>query len=314
MHVSVLKKEVLEYLRPVVGMTIVDATFGAGGHAAAILEKLGSTKEGGRLIGIDRDPAAIDVATHRFKKEIDSGQLLLVQARFSELANVLQDLGREKVDGILMDFGVSSEQLLSPTRGLSFQYTAPLDMRLDPREDFTAARLLKEWPEHELRSLFFSVGEKSYAGRIARAIVRRRGEGKIETTDQLVEVIKSAIPAPVRAKRHLHSATKVFLGLRIAVNHELEEIERGLKAALPALEPGGRLVAISFQSLEDQIVKQTFRSWASDCVCPPDLPICVCKHRSMVKILTRQPIVPSASESSSNARARSAKLRAVERL
>jgi 16S rRNA (cytosine1402-N4)-methyltransferase len=314
MHVSVLKKETLHYLQPVAGMTIVDATFGAGGHAAAILEKLGSVKEGGRLIGIDRDPFAIDTATHRFKKEIDSGQLLLVQARFSELVNVLQDVGREKVNGIVMDFGVSSEQLLSPTRGFSFQYSAPLDMRLDPREDFTAARLLKEWPEHELRSLFFSVGEKSYAGRIARAIVRRRGEGKIETTDQLVDVIKSAIPTIVRAKRHLHSATKVFLALRIAVNHELEEIEHGLEAALRVLAPRGRLVAISFQSLEDQIVKRMFKEWASDCVCPPDLPICVCKHRSMVNILTRQPVVPTASESASNPRARSAKLRAVERI
>lgn len=310
-HVPVMPNEVLQYLAPRPGAIIVDATFGAGGHTEQILKMLGPT---GKLIGIDRDSAAIDAATSAFASDVKAGRLVLVQARFSELANVLEELGQAQVDGILMDLGVSTQQMLSPTRGFSFSHTAPLDMRMDTREDFTAARLLTEWSEHQLRELFWSVGERRYAGRLARAIVRRRADTPIETTTQLTDLVTSVLLERERSRRKTNVATRVFLGLRIAVNHELREIEDGLNATIHALRPGGRLVVISFQSLEDALVKHTFRTWASPCVCPPEQPICTCRREPLGRILTKKPVVVSEKEVIGNPRARSAKLRACERL
>ncbi len=319
MHIPVLKKEVLETLRIKPGGIIVDATFGEGGHAREILRKLDGGSTHGKLIGLDRDPTAIDAATHAFEKDIASGRLVLVQSRFSELANVLSSLSHSTVDGIVMDLGVSTQQILSPKRGFSFQHDAPLDMRMDLQEDFTAARLLAEWDEKQLTDLFFLVGEQKFARRLARAIVQTRKKKRLMTTQELVALVDQTIPAAARrgsshGAKPKHAATRVFLGLRIAVNHELEEIERGLSAAVHALEPGARLAVITFHSLEDGIVKRALRRFASDCICDPSLPICQCDHRQLVTDITRKPIVPTVAEIAANPRARSAKLRVVEHI
>ncbi len=315
MHIPVLPKETLELLNPQIGQTIVDATFGEGGHAAKILRKIGPPKDGGRLIGIDRDPSAIDKATHKFADDVKIGRLLLVQGRFSELASILQHLGHPEVDGVLMDFGVSTEQILSKERGFSFagDTESPLDMRMDPREDLTAERILAEWSEHELRDLFFMVGERQYAKRLAQKIVKTRAETPFKNSQQLKELVDSAIP-PGKKRGTVNVATRVFMALRMAVNHELEEITAGLEAAMKSLRPGGRLAAISFHSLEDKIVKQTFRKWAAPCVCPPELAICVCKREPIIKILTNKPVQAGKKELASNPRSRSAKLRACQKL
>ena len=321
MHIPVLKNEVLKFLRVKPGQVIVDATFGEGGHARAILEQLADVAGReraahagpGKLIGLDRDPQAIDAATHKFAKEIAAGRLVLVQARFSELANVLQSLSHPSVDGIVMDLGVSTQQILSPTRGFSFLSDAPLDMRMDPQEDFTAARLLVEWDERQLVDLFRLAGEQRFARRLARAIVLSRRQQPLQTTKQLAELVERTIPAAAR-RSSKHVATRVFLGLRMAVNHELEEIERGLAAAVHSLEPGARLAVITFHSLEDGLVKRAFKRWASDCICDPELPICQCDHRQLVTLVTRKPVTPTATEIARNPRSRSAKLRIVEHI
>lgn len=314
MHVPVLPNETLSLLAPKQGDTIVDATFGAGGHSNLILEQLGPH---GKLIGLDRDASAIEQATHRFASAINGGQLVLVQSVFSELATVLNSLGIPYVDGVLMDFGVSSEQLTSPTRGFSFAGSAPLDMRMDKREDLTAARILAEWSEEELRDQFAIAGEQRYARRLAQEIVRQRPHLPIERTDQLVQLVQRVLPAAEQHTRGTHVATKIFMALRMAVNHELEEITAGLQAATAVLKPGGRLVVISFHSLEDRLVKDTFKKLTADCVCPPELPICTCQASQRgpsVRLLTKKPITPSARESTTNPRARSAKLRACQKL
>lgn len=313
-HVPVLVDEVLRYIAPAPGQVVVDGTFGAGGHARKLLAAVTAGGAAGKLIGLDRDPAAIDAATLAHKADIDAARLVLVQARFSELAKVLQELGQTTVDGVLLDLGVSSQQLLSPTRGFSFSSDAPLDMRMDTREDFTAARLLAEWTERDLRNLFFTVGERRFAGSIARAIVRARDVAPIQTTSQLVEVLASGLPTRERVRRHTNIATRVFLALRMEVNHELREAEQGLEAAIHALRPGGRLAVITFHSLEDALVKKTFRTWATECVCPPEQPICTCQRSPLCKILTKKPLPPSESEVLDNPRSRSAKLRVCERL
>jgi len=313
-HVPVLVDEVLRYLAPTPGQVVVDGTFGAGGHARKILAAVTAGGAAGKLIGLDRDAAAFDAATHAYRADIASGRLVLIQSRFSELANVLQELGQPSVDGVLLDLGVSSQQLLSPTRGFSFSSDAPLDMRMDTREDFTAARLLAEWDERDLRSLFSTIGERRYAGSLARAIVRARGVAPIATTAQLVEVIATGLPTRELARRRTNIATRVFLALRMEVNHELREIEQGLNAAIHALRPGGRLAVITFHSLEDALVKKTFRTWATDCVCPPEQPICTCRRSPLCKILTKKPLPPGEAEILDNPRSRSAKLRVCERL
>ncbi|MFO0704716.1 MAG: 16S rRNA (cytosine(1402)-N(4))-methyltransferase RsmH [Candidatus Andersenbacteria bacterium] len=308
MHTPVLPQEVLTYLAPQPGQTIVDATFGAGGHTQVLLDRLGPN---GKILGLDRDASAIAAGKETFAAELKAGRLELLQARFSELAQVVKER-RVQVDGVVIDAGVSSTQLLSPTRGFSFTRQAPLDMRMDPSRGPTAAELLAEWSEERLREQLHLVGERA-AARIARAVVRARAESPIQRTDQLADLIESAVPPRGRA-RGVHVATKTFLALRLAVNDELQQLQAGLNAALTTLRPGGRLVVISFQSLEDGLVKKQLKEWAAGCICPPELPVCRCGHDPLAKILTKKPVTPTPHERATNPRARSAKLRACQKL
>lgn len=313
-HTPVLLKETLDYLAVKRGGIYLDATFGQGGHAREILKKIGPASLGGKLIGLDRDSTNIKQASHSFKDKIEDGQLILIQENFSKIANVLVDLSLTQLDGILFDFGVCTDQILDPRRGFSFQYKAPLDMRMNKDEDLTAARILAEWSGQELQSIFFGAGEKQYAKKITQMIVTIRKKNQLKTTDQLVDLIRQAIPAEQRAIRSKNIATKIFMALRMAVNHELEEIELGLRAAISILKTSGRLVVISFHSLEDALVKRNFLLWSRDCICPKEIPVCRCQHRKLVKILTSKPITPSSQERASNPRARSAKMRSCEKL
>ena len=307
----------LEQLDPKSGQTIVDASFGAGGHARELLERVnpadartvngGRKSPAGRVIGLDRDAGAIKAGRQTFSADIDAGRLVLVHAKFSELQTVLTELKVHDIDGLLFDAGVSSMQIVSSERGFSFSGSGPLDMRMDTRESLTAARILAEWSEDKLRSQFFLVDEPA-AGRIARAIVGARKEVPIQTTDQLVEIIKGAVIPRFRAAK-INPATRVFLALRIAVNHELEELRNGMLAGLQVLKPGGRMAVISFHSTEDRVVKQTMQEWARGCICPPELPVCRCQHIPEVKLINKKPITPTAQENATNPRARSAKLR-----
>ena len=303
-HVPVLAEEVREALAVRPGETVVDATFGAGGHAALLAADL---RGKGKLIAIDRDPFA-RVYFDQFRKST------AVQARFlrGDFAVVLEQLASNGVraDAVLFDLGVSSMQIDQPERGFSYAVDAPLDMRMDPKADGTAAELVNEASERELTSILREYGEESYARQIARAIGRRRRERRFERTGELVETIRSAIPAPARFGDG-HPARRVFQALRIAVNDELGSLEEALPAALELLQPGGRLAAISFHSLEDRIVKRFLRSQERGCTCPPDFPICVCGHEPALRALSRRAIRPSAQEIATNPRAASARLRAA---
>ncbi|MGZ4257471.1 MAG: 16S rRNA (cytosine(1402)-N(4))-methyltransferase RsmH [Gaiellaceae bacterium] len=303
-HVPVLAEEVREALAVRPGETVVDATFGAGGHAALLAAEL---RGKGKLIAIDRDPFA-RVYFDQFRKST------AVQARFlrGDFAVVIEQLASNGVraDAVLFDLGVSSMQIDQPERGFSYAVDAPLDMRMDPNADGTAAELVNEASERELTSILRDYGEERYARQIARAIGRRRRERPFERTGELVETIRSAIPAPARFGDG-HPARRVFQALRIAVNDELGSLEEALPAALELLQPGGRLAAISFHSLEDRIVKRFLRSQERGCTCPPDVPVCVCGHEPTLRALSRRAIRPSAQEIATNPRAASARLRAA---
>ncbi len=307
-HTSVMPVEVLEYLNPRPGGIYVDGTLGGAGHAGLILEK---TSPDGRLIGFDRDPEALAVAAERlagFGERFEA-----VHANFSEARRQLELRGIAKVDGMLLDLGVSSWQLDSATRGFSFREEGPLDMRMDPTTGESAADVLHARDAQELADIFFTFGEERYARRIARAIVRRRSEQPLATTLELAELVKDAVPkghVPAR----IHPATRVFMALRIYVNRELEHVEAGVSEALEVLRPGGRLVVISFHSLEDRLVKNLFREAARSCVCPPEFPVCACTTEPRVKVLTRKAVKATPEEIAANTRSRSAVLRAVERL
>jgi 16S rRNA (cytosine1402-N4)-methyltransferase len=303
-HVPVLANEVRESLGVHPGATVIDATFGAGGHAMLLAAELQGR---GKLIAIDRDPTA-RTYFERFEKR--SG----VQARLlrGDFGVVLPQLAANGVraDAILLDLGVSSMQLDRPERGFSYSVDAPLDMRMDTSQEMTAADIVNEWPEHELLTIFRRYGEDRYAKQIARAIVRRRQEQPFERTGELVDTIKSSIPAPARFGEG-HPAKRVFQALRIAVNDELGSLAAALPAALEMLRPGGRLAVISFHSLEDRIVKQFLREKERGCVCPPDFPVCVCGHEPELRAIERRPIKPSADELAANPRSASARLRAA---
>jgi 16S rRNA (cytosine1402-N4)-methyltransferase len=305
-HLPVLADEVRELLAVRPGDTVVDATFGAGGHAAALAADL---KGDGKLIAIDRDPTVRDYFEH-FRRR--SG----VQSRFlrGEASVVLGQLADNEVgaDAILFDLGVSSMQLDRPERGFSYASDAPLDMRMDTGAEVSARELVNEASERELTKIFRSYGEERYAKQIARAIARRRKKQPFERTGELVETIKGAIPAPARFGDG-HPARRVFQALRIAVNDELEELEEALPAAVDMLRPGGRIAVISFHSLEDRIVKRFFRQQERGCICPPDLPVCACGREPVLRVLTRRPIRPGAHELESNPRAASARLRVAAR-
>jgi len=302
-HVPVLAAEVRELLAVEPGETVVDATFGAGGHAALLAADLQGR---GKLIAIDRDPTAREYF-ERF------AQLTRIQTRFlrGDFAVVLQQLADNGVqaDAILLDLGVSSMQIDRPERGFSYAVDAPLDMRMDPSAEVSAAGIVNEADERDLATIFRRYGEERYAKQIARAIVRRRKENRFERTGELVETIRSAIPAPARFGDG-HPAKRVFQALRIAVNDELGSLETALPPAFSMLRPGGRLAVISFHSLEDRIVKRYLRDLERGCECPPDFPVCVCGREPELRSLSRKAIRPSAQERGANPRAAPARLRA----
>jgi 16S rRNA (cytosine1402-N4)-methyltransferase len=303
-HVPVLADEVREALAVRPGQTVVDATFGAGGHAALLTADLCCS---GKLIAIDRDPS---VRPYFDAVRRHTG----VQGRFlrGEFSDVLTQLAGNGVraDAVLFDLGVSSMQIDRPERGFSYRTDAPLDMRMDPASELSARELVNEAGERELSAIFREYGEERYARQIARAIVRRRREQPFESTGELVDTIKAAIPAPARFGDG-HPAKRVFQALRIAVNDELGSLEAALPAALEMLRPGGRLAVISFHSLEDRIVKRFLRSQEKGCTCPPDFPVCVCGHEPGLRALSRRPIKPTPRELADNPRASSARLRAA---
>jgi 16S rRNA (cytosine1402-N4)-methyltransferase len=304
-HVPVLADEVRGLLDVQPGETVVDATFGAGGHSRLLVADLQGT---GKLIAIDRD------STVRPYFDRMKGSVRGVQTRFlrGDYAVVLSQLAGNGVqaDVVLLDLGLSSMQVDRPERGFSYATDAPLDMRMDPSDEVNAAEILATWDERELEVIFRRFGEERYARQIARGIVRRRQEAPIERTGQLVDVVRASIPAPARFGEG-HPAKRVFQALRIEVNHELESLEAGLPAAFEMLRPGGRLAVISFHSLEDRIAKRFLRDQARGCTCPPEFPICVCGHEPELRILTPRPVRPSAGETDLNPRAASARLRAA---
>ncbi|HHT02132.1 MAG TPA: 16S rRNA (cytosine(1402)-N(4))-methyltransferase RsmH [Firmicutes bacterium] len=309
-HQPVMPDQVLRFLAPQPGGVCVDCTVGGGGHAALILQKLGAE---GCLVGLDRDPAAIAAAGKRLRDVDQAARVHLVNRPFGELPEVLAELGIGQVDGIVFDLGVSSHQLDTKERGFSYQHDAPLDMRMSGSGGRTAEQLVNELAAEELADIIDKYGEERWARRIASFIVAERQRQRIVTTGQLVEIIKMAIPA--RARREgPHPARRTFQALRIAVNDELEQLEQGLPAAIAQLGRGGRVVVISFHSLEDRIVKKVFRSWAGQCTCPPGLPVCMCGGEQKLRILTKKAVLPSEAEKQANPRARSARLRAAERI
>jgi len=304
-HVPVLADEVRELLAVQPGETVVDATFGAGGHSRLLAAEL----EGrGKLVAIDRDPT-VRSYFDRVKASAPGVQSRFLRGDFAVVLTQLAGNG-VRADAILVDLGLSSMQIDRPVRGFSYATDAPLDMRMDPSEDESAADLVATASERELESIFRQFGEERYARQIARGIVRRREEAPIERTGQLVDVVRGSIPTPARFGEG-HPAKRVFQALRIAVNHELESLETGLPAAFEMLRPGGRLVVISFHSLEDRIVKRFLRERARGCTCPPEFPVCVCGKEPEARILTQRPLRPSQREVDDNPRAASARLRAA---
>ncbi|RIL10767.1 16S rRNA (cytosine(1402)-N(4))-methyltransferase [bacterium] len=302
-HVPVLLEAVVGALRPHAGGRYVDGTLGGGGHARAILE---ASAPDGRLLGLDRDPAALARARERLAPF--GARAVCVHASFGDLGAVADGHGFTPIDGVVLDLGFSSDQLDDPARGFSFQAAGPLDMRLDPGAPVRAADLVNDLPEDALADLLYRYGDERRSRRIARAIVASR---PVETTTELAAIVARA--AGGRAGR-IHPATRTFQALRIAVNGELDALTDVLPQVVDRLVPGGRLAVISFHSLEDRIVKHALRDEARDCLCPPELPVCRCDHRARLRLVTRRPIEPSAAEVLANPRARSARLRVAERL
>ena len=306
-HVSVLLQECLEGLNIRPEGIYVDGTLGGAGHSSRIAQRLTT----GRLIGIDRDPVALAAAGERLKPWKD--RVTLVHSNFCEIKQVLSDLQIPGVDGILLDLGVSSPQLDDGQRGFSYMADAPLDMRMNGEDALTAREVVNTWPQEELKRILYTYGEERYAPQIAAAICRRRGEAPIETTLELVDIIRSAMPAAALREKQ-HPAKRSFQAIRIAVNDELGSVEKVMADAIPLLNPGGRLAVITFHSLEDRIVKNAMAEAAKGCTCPPNFPVCVCGKKPQVKLISRKPIVSGAAELAENPRARSAKLRVCEKL
>ena len=307
-HRSVLLDECIESLNIKPDGIYVDGTAGGGGHSLEIVKRL---TNGGRLIAIDRDDAAIEAATERLSEYLD--RVTFVRNNFSSAADVCRELGIEKIDGILLDLGVSSYQLDTAERGFSHNNDAPLDMRMDRRGDLDAYTVVNTYSFEELKRVIWEYGEERFAPKIASMIVKRREIKPIESTGELVDVIKSAIPAAAREGGH-HPAKRTFQAIRIEVNGELDAIAPAIRNAKDIMAGGGRIVIITFHSLEDRIVKQTYADMASGCACPKNLPICVCGKKPEVKVLSKKPILPSERELEENPRSRSAKLRVCEKL
>ena len=306
-HVSVLLDECIEGLNIRPDGIYVDGTLGGAGHSCQIVRRL----ESGRLIGIDRDTTALKAAGERLAPFAD--RVTLVHSNFSEITSVLEDLNISGVDGILLDLGVSSPQLDDGERGFSYMADAPLDMRMNREDSLSAHTVVNTWPYEELRRILNVYGEERYAPQIAAAICRRREQAPIATTLELVDVIRSAMPAAALREKQ-HPAKRSFQAIRIAVNDELGAVERVMSGAIDALNPGGRLAVITFHSLEDRIVKNAMADAARGCVCPPNFPVCVCGRTPKVRLITRKPITASDEELERNPRARSAKLRICEKI
>jgi 16S rRNA (cytosine1402-N4)-methyltransferase len=308
-HLPVLAEEVMSMLSPASGSLQIDATVGGGGHTERILE---ATNPDGRLLGLDADGAAIARVGERLARYGD--RLVLRQANFRELRTVAPAAGFEAVDGLLFDLGLSSYQLADTERGFGFRAGGPLDMRFDTGRGVPAAELLATLDASELTALFRRFGEEPYAPRIARAIVDARRTAPITTAEELAALVERVAPRGAPGRRRIHPATRVFQALRIAVNAELDALQEGLASAIDLLRPGGRLVVLSYHSLEDRIVKRFFAAERRGCVCPPEIPVCVCGRNPRLRLVTRPSITPTADEIAANPRARSARLRAAERL
>ena len=306
-HTSVLLEETIEGLAIKPDGIYVDGTLGGAGHSSHIAARLRT----GRLIGIDQDAEAIEAATKRLEPWQE--HVTLVRDNYCNLPAVLNSLGIDKVDGIMLDLGVSSYQLDTAERGFTYRENAPLDMRMDQRNEKTAADIVNEYSEMELYRIIRDYGEDRFAKNIAKHIVKARQEKRIETTDELVEIIKAAIPARVRAEGG-HPAKRTFQAIRIELNHELEVLDESIDTMVDLLNPGGRLSIITFHSLEDRMVKQKFADLAKGCICPPDFPVCVCGRTPRAKLVSRKPILPSEEELAKNNRSHSAKLRVCERI
>ena len=306
-HISVLLEECIEGLNIKPDGIYVDGTLGGAGHSSRIAAALTT----GMLIGIDRDPVALKAAGERLAPFAD--RVKLVHSNFSDVADVLQTLGLDGMDGMLMDLGVSSPQLDDGQRGFSYMADAPLDMRMNSNDPFDAAQLVNTWSQAELKRILYDYGEERYAPQIAAAICRRREQKPIETTLELVDIIRSAMP-PAALREKQHPAKRSFQAIRIAVNDELGAVEKVMGDAIRLLKPGGRLAVITFHSLEDRIVKNAMAEAAKGCTCPPSFPVCVCGKKPLVKLISRKPITASAEELEYNPRSRSAKLRICEKL
>ena len=306
-HVSVLLEECLEGLAIKPEGIYVDGTLGGAGHSSRIVQRLTT----GTLVGIDRDPVALKAAGKRLEPYAD--RVKLVHSNFCEMTAALNELGITGVDGILLDLGVSSPQLDDGARGFSYMADAPLDMRMNNEDVLTADAVVNTWSQEELKKILYEYGEERYAPQIAAAICRRRASAPIRTTLELVDVIRSAMP-PAALREKQHPAKRSFQAIRIAVNDELNSVAKAMEAAIPLLNPGGRLAVITFHSLEDRIVKNAMANAAKGCTCPPNFPVCVCGKKPLVKLVSRKPIVSGDEELTNNPRARSAKLRICEKL
>jgi 16S rRNA (cytosine1402-N4)-methyltransferase len=309
-HLPVLLGEVVTMLAPAPGSLQIDATVGGGGHTERILE---AANPDGRLLGLDADGAAIARVRRRLAPTYGD-RLVLRRANFRELAEVAPKAGFGAADGCLFDLGLSSFQLADRARGFGIRTGGPLDMRFDTRRGVPAAELLATLDTAELTALFRRFGEEPFAPRIARAIIEARRTAPVATAEELAEVVERVAPRPPRGRRFIHPATRVFQALRIAVNTELESLEIGLAAALDLLRPGGRLVVLSYHSLEDRIVKRFFQAERRGCTCPPEAPVCICGRQPRLRLVTRPSLTASPAEIAANPRARSARLRAAERL
>lgn len=312
-HIPVLLTECLEYLNLQTHYTFVDATLGGAGHSLEVAKRIGSDS---RLIGIDQDPVARAAATERLMALPDETRpkIDVLAGNFGDLDSLLLEACVPSIDGILFDLGVSSVQIDTPSRGFSFKEDAPLDMRMDPsKHTLNAAEIINTYNAADLTRIIRQYSDEKWASRIADFIVKSREEVPITTSGQLVEIIKAAIPASAR-RANGHPAKRTFQALRIEVNSELDVLRRGLEAAIRWLAPGGRIVVISYHSLEDRIVKDIFKQYSQGCTCPPDLPVCVCGNKPVLKVVTKKPILPTAEEIERNPRSRSAKLRVATRL
>lgn len=305
MHEPVLLQESIDNLFTFPQGTYIDCTLGGGGHSSLLLEKL---NENGKIIAFDKD---LDILEET-KRKVNSSKMVFCHADFKNIESELNNIEINEVDGILMDLGVSSFQLDRADRGFSFRENAPLDMRMDRTQQLSAFDIINYYSQEEISDILFKYGEEKYAKSIAKRIVESRAEKNIDTTLDLVEIIKNSVPSSY--KRDKHPARKTFQAIRIVVNNEMGSLQDTLPQAVNLLKKGGRLCVITFHSLEDRIVKQFMQMEAKDCICPPKMPICICEKEAKLKIISRKPIIPSIQESANNLRARSAKLRVAEKL